>query len=502
MDSLDRFRWISAVERSPYPLTSRNRLNLPAWLICRQTLWTFQDHGTRVWIFECLRSLKRRGRAVAALLRARRVEREFRRMLPAPLESAFRIAFVGRSSHKMKAHPGSARPLFDRTLECAKQGAADAFGDEAILVLGFGASGGQGSSWRSWSPRDLPGALRDYRDVKRSIRPVRAAMAAEARASRSGRPYVDPVVSLCIHNAASMILSRARWKLFFARERGVSHLFVAAWYFPDAMGLIAAAHEMRRKVIDVQHGQQGAIHGMYCGWNALPAYSHALPDYFWVWNQYTSDNIRRSSDAAIGERLIVGGRCLPPATFAARSRPARSSGAPSGRGRTVLVALQPENHDSDVPIPREALEYLDRLGPSRIIVKPHPAMRVETLDAAVNVLSKLPCTLDVREPLEPLVAAMSSASLHMTSHSSSVFDAIRARVPTVLWGRLASEQFRGVIDAGCAWLIGEAPTDWDSIIAGWPLGGTAYFEPTDLRATRDSALNRILFDRTPGESES
>lgn len=380
---------------------------------------------------------------------------------------------------------------FDRTLECVYRTALDILGASKTLRFDFESVSDATPLDHGWRIGDLWRAALNYARLVRDLQPI---LRTARRQSPEGmtRNALAQIASLCIVNAASATLARAQWKALLDWDAPVSHLFIAAWYFPDALGLIAAAHEMDCVVIDVQHGQQGAIHGMYCGWNNLAAYKENIPDLFWLWNDYTADNIRRTSQPEIDSHLVVGGRCLPVNTDTTEPGSPDASATSEDGDRAVLVALQPANRDAEEPIPPRVLDYLDRLRPSIVIIKPHPAMGASVLDNAVEVISSLPYRIDLRPAQEPLALTMRTAGLHLTSHSSSVFDAIHFKVPSVLWGSLAGEQFRSVLDAGIAWQIDDAPTDWESIRNAPTSDILDYFEPTDPDAVQESAFREVL----------
>ena len=65
---------------------------------------------------------------------------------------------------------------------------------------------------------------------------------------------------LFVKRVFSNIIIFQRWyrygKKFFRSRSNLKLIYVTSWYFPDVMGLIAAAQELNIKVVDVQHGKQ------------------------------------------------------------------------------------------------------------------------------------------------------------------------------------------------------------------------------------------------------
>ena len=66
------------------------------------------------------------------------------------------------------------------------------------------------------------------------------------------------------------------------KTKKLKEMCLTSWYFPDMIGVCAAASELGIKAIDVQHGKQGKYQAMYSGWTKIPESGYALmPDNFW-----------------------------------------------------------------------------------------------------------------------------------------------------------------------------------------------------------------------------
>ena len=52
----------------------------------------------------------------------------------------------------------------------------------------------------------------------------------------------------------------------FLKNTSIKRIFIPCWYFPDAMGLIAASKKFNILTYDMQHGIQGKYRPMYTDW--------------------------------------------------------------------------------------------------------------------------------------------------------------------------------------------------------------------------------------------
>ena len=81
-------------------------------------------------------------------------------------------------------------------------------------------------------------------------------------------------------------------KKFLKKFKYLKKVYVSSWYAPDAMGLIAAAYELKIQTIDIQHGKQGKYQAAYCGWNSIPENGFVnLPRFFWCWGEKSFNDI-------------------------------------------------------------------------------------------------------------------------------------------------------------------------------------------------------------------
>lgn len=259
-----------------------------------------------------------------------------------------------------------------------------------------------------------------------------------------------------------------RWfeaaKLLKLRYPRLEKVYLTSWYFPDCMGLIAALREEGIELIDVQHGKQGKFHPMYSGWTHAEANSKAydlLPSTFWCWGQASVDNIVQTSKFSNPNKAIVGG--LPWIEYF-RSRYSNPKDCAVNVKRTVLFTLQRRFVLNPEPIPDFILEALSFLNENiHFIFKPHPNDR----DAEEYIRSRLrEVALDSYEIADPwggVYDLFERSTHHLTSFSSTCYEALVFSVPTLLFGETSKRLYREEIEGGeFSWTSGSRQEfeDW------------------------------------------
>lgn len=266
----------------------------------------------------------------------------------------------------------------------------------------------------------------------------------------------------------------------FAGRPALRTIYLTSWYFPDMMGLIAAARQRDIRVVDVQHGKQGRHQVMYSGWHDIPAGAGylAMPDSFWCWGQPSCRHILASAPDRQTHRPFVGG--FPWLDY---YRTQLAEGA--GRGsqwdskRIVLVTTQPRHKANLEPIPDFLVEYL-RGEPvqTHFIFRCHPN---DTLgpEYCRQRLADIPSALlSVDTGKSNLYDQLLGATHHITAFSSCCYEASAFGVPTLLFGQDARAIYAEEIDSGefawtegrpadlSAWLDTAAPTRLQAATGG------------------------------------
>lgn len=73
-------------------------------------------------------------------------------------------------------------------------------------------------------------------------------------------------------------------------------IFTVCWYSVDKMALCNAAHSLKIKIVDLQHGKQGKYHPMYYGWKNDFSNKNLIPDELYLWGKYSYDLINEESN--------------------------------------------------------------------------------------------------------------------------------------------------------------------------------------------------------------
>jgi hypothetical protein len=235
----------------------------------------------------------------------------------------------------------------------------------------------------------------------------------------------------------------------FSERPHVRQVFLTSWYFPDMMGLTAAARARGIEVIDVQHGKQGRFQAMYSGWTRVPEDSKGyemMPDRFWCWGERScSDILEASKDRKI-HRPFVGG--FPWIDFYKANLSMVASENPCRSSRKVLVTLQPRNTLNPEPIPQFVIDYFGYNSDTRFIFRPHPNdhnAEEYIRERMRNIEGKSYEISDRRSNLYDQFAAVTH---HVTAFSSCCYEAMVFGVPTLLFGQSASEIYSEEITSG------------------------------------------------------
>jgi hypothetical protein len=122
-------------------------------------------------------------------------------------------------------------------------------------------------------------------------------------------------------------------------------VLVTCFYYPPSVSVVWAARELGIPVADLQHGGNGEYHIGYTHWRHVPPGGyHMLPDYFFVWDNLSANNILRwmPAEVAAHQPLLTGRFGLSYAKRAVLGATAHSpiEALRQGSDKTILVTLQ------------------------------------------------------------------------------------------------------------------------------------------------------------------
>ena len=250
-------------------------------------------------------------------------------------------------------------------------------------------------------------------------------------------------------------------KFLDARKR-LREIFVTSWYFPDVMGICAAARERGVKVIDVQHGKQGRYQAMYNGWTKIPEQGYDLmPDYFWCWGQPSCNHILAYSPARKIHRPFVGG--FPwldyYRTFVAQTTDSAKQGTSEADKLRVLVTTQPSQASNLEPIPDFLVEFLRSARPEAVnfVFRCHPNDHGGVAYCKKRLASVPASVYSIDDGKDNLYDKLLASTHHVTAYSSCCYEAEALGVPTLLFGEDAKKIYADEIESGSfAWTSGNA----------------------------------------------
>ena len=234
-------------------------------------------------------------------------------------------------------------------------------------------------------------------------------------------------------------------------------LFITSWYFPDAMGLIAAARERGITVIDVQHGKQGKFQAMYSGWDIQDETYLMMPDLFWCWGKPSVSHILGSRTSRTSHRPILGGYPWLE-YYREKIMTASQFASTSSSLKRVLVTLQPTQGGNNEPLPDFIIEFLRTL-PNNIyfVFRCHPNHR-NAPEYCTRRLVGIPSSLfEIDDGRPNLYEQIMNSTHHITAYSSCCYEASAFNIPTLLFGPDAESIYDSEIQNGeFEWTIGRS----------------------------------------------
>ncbi len=235
-------------------------------------------------------------------------------------------------------------------------------------------------------------------------------------------------------------------KKLLQKHNNLKEVYIACWYFPDMMGICAAASELGIKTIDIQHGKQGKYQAMYSGWTKIPEKGYDLmPDSFWCWGQPSCDHILASSPNRKKHIPFIGG--YPWIDYYKKNSPPQKL-ITNHTNIIVLVTMQSPQGSNKERIPdfimkflfsnnTDDLEFIFRLHPDDEEGFNYCKERLKVVDSRLYSID----TGSVN-----LYDLMRVATHHVTAYSSCCYEASLFNVPTLLYGDESKEIYKEDID--------------------------------------------------------
>ena len=235
-------------------------------------------------------------------------------------------------------------------------------------------------------------------------------------------------------------------KRLLKKHNNLKEVYLACWYFPDMMGICAAASELGIKTIDIQHGKQGKYQAMYSGWTKIPEEGYDLmPDSFWCWGQPSCDHILASSPNRKKHIPFIGG--YPWVDYYKKNSP--SIKLKTNHAKTiVLLTMQAPLASSKERIPEFIIKFLlsKDIEDLEFIFRLHPndEKGLNYCKERLKVIN--PSLYSIDDGSVNLYDLMKVATHHITAYSSCCYEASLFNVPTLLYGDESKEIYKEDID--------------------------------------------------------
>lgn len=232
--------------------------------------------------------------------------------------------------------------------------------------------------------------------------------------------------------------------------------FVVSYYCDEGFAFCLACRRLGIPSVDIQHGVQGALHAAYGRWRQVPEHGYELlPSVFLVWSDEEAGTIREwAASSNAPHRPVISGNMFLDLCQAGRIAPVADLTAKI-RGRRRPEAIQAlyslnylETPESLAPLWR-AIANERGTPPLQWWLRLHPA-RLDRLDEFIAKAQSAGIPEDqVRLSTEfPLYAVLPAMDVHVTGSSSTVLEAERFGIQSVVTDVLGTEQFASRVESG------------------------------------------------------
>ncbi|MGD1842033.1 MAG: hypothetical protein ACFB0B_14230 [Thermonemataceae bacterium] len=222
-------------------------------------------------------------------------------------------------------------------------------------------------------------------------------------------------------------------------------IFLCCFYHDYAFALTLAANECGIKVVELQHGQQGAYHFMYSHWHQYPAEGYeVIPQLFWMWSKANVARIEQWAGKSKRHRVVVGGN---PWLGYQVHHPLKNekhkqlTSSLQKYKKVVLVALQFST------IPDYLLEAMQTRTDIYWFIRLHPRFLHEK-SKVVEILSDVPSQhYNIEEANKlPIYTLFKLIDVQITCWSTVAYEALAFDVPTILIHKNGYDAMKSYVD--------------------------------------------------------
>lgn len=238
------------------------------------------------------------------------------------------------------------------------------------------------------------------------------------------------------------ILAMRRWWMRALEVWQPAAVVVVSYYGSVGWSLLAAARACGARSVDMQHGVQGACHPAYALCPRAPDRGYDIvPDACWVW----SENEAAAMLGWSGGRprpIVVGCPWIDAWLATQPASPAKTRARPR-----VLITLQEGLGDPTyLPLMRTLVDAVSVT--CDLQVRAHPVTPSADIPRLTAILGH-PVS-DAATPLAPLLAW---CDVHITHSSSSVLEAERLGVPSIVVSKLGATLYADAVHRGAACVV-------------------------------------------------
>ncbi len=235
-------------------------------------------------------------------------------------------------------------------------------------------------------------------------------------------------------------------KRLLSKHKKVQEIYLSSWYFPDMMGVCAAASSLGIKTIDVQHGKQGKYQAMFSGWTNIPEDGYALmPDRFWCWGQTSCDHILASSPNRSKHIPFIGG--YPWIDYYKKNITPVDSKFSEKKVRVLLTMQAPQGENTE-RIPDFIIDFLlsNQQENTHFTFRLHPNDNLGSyyFEDRLRLIDSSLYTID--EGKKNLYDVFMTVTHHITAYSSCCYEASVFDIPTLLYGSDSKEIYEEDIE--------------------------------------------------------
>lgn len=248
------------------------------------------------------------------------------------------------------------------------------------------------------------------------------------------------VIKMLLINV-NAILQWANLYCYFIKKTNAKFIFGLCYYTNPIYGMNLAASKLGIKSLDMQHGLQGVFHPAYYFKKVPSAGFNILPDYFWVWETSSNNNIADWTRNSI-HKAVLGGNPWIDFINADKSLN-KIKGIEKPMILYTLQPLKPMLADHLIELIKSTCkEYSWWL-------RLHPRMTTMEISEIEKKLYKykIKDQINIKEATDlPLPFLLNNCKLHISGSSGSIAEAALMQKPSLIVDELGVKSYKDLIE--------------------------------------------------------